>query len=70
MSHNTIMAYSNYPIFSYREDDVNDVLNIDCNLDSYSDFLGRVHNFKNINMLLIMVKFGAGEVTLISLSSY
>ena len=45
----------NYPILSYREDDVNDVPNVDCNLDSYSDFLGRVHNFQNINMSLIMV---------------
>ena len=55
MSRDTIMAYSNYyPILSYREDDVNDVPNVDCNLDSY-DFLGIVHNFKNINMSLIMV---------------
>ena len=50
MSRDTIMAYINYPILSYREVDVNDVPNVDYNLDSYSDFLGRVHNFKNINI--------------------
>ena len=34
---------------------MNDVPNVDCNLNSYNDFLGRVHNFKNINISLIMV---------------
>ena len=51
------MAYHrNYPVLSYRYDDVDDVPN--CFFDSYTDFLGRAQLFKKncISFLVINIR--------------
>ena len=47
--------YRNYPVLAYRDDDVDDVLNIDYHFDSNSDNLNRELFFKKNSISLLVV---------------
>ena len=51
-----MIAYNcNYPVLPYRDDEVDDVPDIVCNFDSYSDFLSRTHLLRDDCVSLLVV---------------